>query len=123
MTILSQTSLDSLPLSLATVSVGSPRDPLPDKLAAISSAGFRGIELGFPDLVSFATEFHKREIEQDDYDSLCSAGSEVAKLCERYGLEIIMLQPFANFEGWERGSRERREAFLRAEGWIRIMQA
>ncbi|OBT81634.1 hypothetical protein VE02_10010 [Pseudogymnoascus sp. 03VT05] len=44
-------------------------------------------------------------------------------MCKRYNLEIIMLQPFSNFEGWERGSKERSEAFSRAKGWIRIMQA
>ena len=35
----------------------------------------------------------------------------------------MMLQPFANFEGWKEGSTERKEAFERAEGWIRIMKA
>lgn len=120
---ISRTSLDLLPISFATVSVGRPSDPFEDKLAAISGAGFRGIELGFPDLVSFASKFHKKEIEEDDYDRLCSAGSEVAALCKKYNLEIIMLQPFSNFEGWERGSKERSRAFSRAKGWIRIMQA
>jgi hypothetical protein len=35
----------------------------------------------------------------------------------------MMLQPFSNFEGWEKGSREREDAFARARGWIRIMRA
>jgi len=34
----------------------------------------------------------------------------------------MMLQPFANFEGWSEGSKERKEAFERAKGWIKIMQ-
>ncbi|KFX91443.1 hypothetical protein O988_07753 [Pseudogymnoascus sp. VKM F-3808] len=120
---ISRISLDLIPISIATVSVGNPSDPFEDKLAAISGTKFQGIELGFPDLVSFASKIHKKEIEEDDYDRLCSAGSEIAALCKRYNLEIIMLQPFSNFEGWERGSKERSEAFSRAKGWIRIMQA
>ncbi|KAJ5090093.1 hypothetical protein N7532_008777 [Penicillium argentinense] len=33
-----------------------------------------------------------------------------------------MLQPFANFEGWPKGSAEREEAFSRAKGWIEVMR-
>jgi sugar phosphate isomerase/epimerase len=120
---ISRTSLNAIPLSFASVSVGTPGDPLEEKLEAISSAGFRAIELGFPDLLSFAHSFHKKEIRKDDYENLCVAGNEVKKLCERHGLGIMMLQPFSNFEGWEKGSREREDAFARARGWIRIMRA
>jgi len=120
---ISRSSLDSIPTSFASVSLGTPEDPLPDKLKAISAAGFQAIELGFPDLQSFASKYHKREIKDDDYDSLCSAGVEVKKLCKSHNLDIMMLQPFANFEGWPEGSKERADAFSRAKGWIRIMQA
>jgi hypothetical protein len=34
----------------------------------------------------------------------------------------MMLQPFANFEGWPKGSTEREDAFTRARGWIKIMK-
>jgi len=44
-------------------------------------------------------------------------------LCKDYGLKILILQPFANFEGWPNGSKEREDAFDRAEGWMRIMKA
>lgn len=116
-------SLNQIPTSFATVSVGTPDDNLADKLKAISKAGFSAVELGFPDLVSFASKHHGKEIAEDDYDNLCSAGKEVAKLCEKNKLGIMMLQPFANFEGWSKGSDERKDAFDRANGWIRIMQA
>ena len=120
---ISRASLNSIPTSFASVSVGMPNDPLPDKLKAISAAGFQGIELGFPDLVSFSSTYHRRMIKEDDYESLCSAGVAVRKLCAAYKLEIMMLQPFANFEGWPEGSMERTDAFDRAEGWIKVMQA
>jgi sugar phosphate isomerase/epimerase len=120
---ISRASLDSIPTSFASVSLGTPNDPLPDKLKAISAAGFQGIELGFPDLVSFASKHHKREIKEDDYENLCSAGVAVRKLCAANKLEIMMLQPFSNFEGWLGGSKERTEALERANGWIKVMQA
>jgi sugar phosphate isomerase/epimerase len=122
-TLTSRSSLYSIPTSFATVSVGTPSDSFVSKLQHISSAGFQAIELGFSDLLSFASSFHKRKIQEDDYDNLCSAGVEVKALCERYGVKIMMLQPFSNFEGWEEGSKEREDAFERARGWIRIMQA
>lgn len=120
---ISPESLAQIPASFASVSVGTSSTPLPSKLAAISSAGFTAIELGFPDLLSFASTFHKKEIKENDYDSLCSAGTEVKKLCEKNNLGIMMLQPFSNFEGWPKGSNERKDAFERAKGWIRIMEA
>lgn len=116
-------SLWKIPLSFASVSVGTPDDLLEEKLKAISSAGFQAIELGFPDLQSFASKFHKKEIKVDDYESLCSAGEEVKKLCQKNGLGIMMLQPFSNFEGWPAESKERKDAFSRAKGWIKVMQA
>lgn len=120
---ISRSSLNSIPNSFATVSVGTPDDPLEDKIKAISGAGFQAVELGFPDLLAFASKLHKKDIKEDDYDSLCSAGTEVKALTRKYGLVIMMLQPFSNFEGWAEGSKEREDAFKRAKGWIRIMQA
>ncbi|KAG4028503.1 hypothetical protein MFRU_021g00920 [Monilinia fructicola] len=120
---ISPASLARIPASFATVSVGTTSTPLSSKLSAISSAGFTAIELGFPDLLSFANTFHEKEIKENDYDSLCAAGSEVKKLCEKNKLGVMMLQPFSNFEGWPEGSDERKDAFERAKGWIRIMGA
>jgi len=118
-----RSSLSSIPLSFASVSVGTPETPLEDKLSAISSAGFTAIELGFPDLLSFAQSLFKKEVAEDDYSSLCHAGTEVKTLCKKYNLRIMMLQPFSNFEGWAPGSKEREDAFARARGWIQIMHA
>ena len=65
----------------------------------------------------------KKEVKEDDYNNLVEAGKEVKRLCEENGLGIMILQPFSNFEGWEKGSNEREDAFERARGWIRIMEA
>jgi sugar phosphate isomerase/epimerase len=120
---ISRQSVTSLPISFATVSVGTPTTPLPHKLQAISTAGFTGIELGFPDLVSFASSYHNKSVSEDDYDKLSKAAEQTKKLCQEKGLEIMMLQPFSNFEGWPFDSPERKDAFERAKGWIKIMHS
>ncbi|KAL4804315.1 xylose isomerase-like protein [Aspergillus unguis] len=112
-----------IPLSFATCSLGTPSTPLPQKLAALQIAGYSGIELAFPDLLSYANIVLDREIAPTDYESLRIAAAEVKKLCLAHGLEIMMMQPFSNFEGWPRGSKEREDAFDRAKGWISIMEA
>ncbi len=120
---LSPPSPSQIPTSYATVSIGTPQHPLPQKLLAIATAGFIGIELGFPDLLSFTSTHIGREVQPQDYDALCDAGREVRKMCEELGLKVVMLQPFGQFEGWTPMTKERKDAFDRADGWIRIMQA
>ena len=124
--------LDRIPTCYASVSIGcKPEHTLPKKLDAIAAAGFQAIELGFPDLLSFANQ-HLRpgqqeggpdEITNHDYDNLCAAAKVVKTMCDAKGLEILILQPFSNFEGWPEGSEERKDAWTRAEGWMRIMEA
>ena len=115
----------SLPACYATCSIGHdhPSHTLPKKLEVLASAGFDSIELSMPDLLSFASSHLSRKVGPKDYDGLCEAGVEVARLCQNNRLKIAMLQPFANFEGWPAGSPEREDAFDRARGWIRIMES
>ena len=115
-------SLSSIPFSIATVSVGYSSTPLLSKLYAIAKAGFTGIELAFEDLVSFANIHLLRDVEEDDYDGLAEAASEVRNLCAAQNLKIVILQPFSNFEGWPEHSDERFAAFKKARGWIKIMK-
>ncbi|KAJ0371573.1 hypothetical protein COL26b_009558 [Colletotrichum chrysophilum] len=111
------------PLSFASCSIGTSNHTLPQKLHAIAGGGFSGIELSFPDLQSFAQTHLHKQIADDDYPALCEAGTAVRTLCAQLNLQIMVLQPFANFEGWPRGSKEREEAFKRARGWTEIMSA
>lgn len=121
---LTLSSLQNIPLSFASVSIGC-RDEhtLPKKLEAISAAGFNAIELGFPDLLSFASLYMKKEVGPYDYDDLVAGAKVIKAMCDAKQLKILILQPFSNFEGWQEGSDERKDAFTRAEGWIRIMEA
>ncbi|KAK1149182.1 hypothetical protein N8T08_006402 [Aspergillus melleus] len=108
-----------IPFSYATCSINAPS--LPAKLAAISKAGFTGIELAFPDLLDYGAHILGHAVADDNEDELVQIAGEVRELCRDHGLEVMMLQPFANFEGWPRGSREREDAFRRARRWIAVM--
>ena len=115
-----------LPTSFASCSIGhKPSHTLPLKLKAIADAGFEGIELSMPDILAYGAFLHPqgKEPAPDDYDALESVGREIRTQVAEHGLRILMLQPFANFEGWPRGSKEREEAFARAKGWMRVMRA
>lgn len=118
--------VSQIPLSFASCSIGPPNShkyTLHQKIEAIRQAGFQGIELSFPDLVSYATlHFGRDSIAEDDYPTLFEAAAAVRDLCARHEITIMVLQPFSNFEGWPEGSPEREDAFRRAEGWIEIMK-
>jgi len=116
--------INNISTCYATCSIGNqPKRDLEQKLEAINGAGFKGCELAFPDLHEFASDYYNKIVREDDFDILCEAAQVVKKICKRMGLKIVMLQPFAKFEGWPKGSKERENAFNRAKGWIRIMQA
>ncbi|KAH8602618.1 putative 3-dehydroshikimate dehydratase [Bisporella sp. PMI_857] len=120
---ISRKSLAHLPASFAIVSVGTPDDALEAKPQAISNTGFSAVELGFPNLKTFASTIHLKETAEDDYDALYSAGQEVKHLYAKHNLGILMLQPFSNSEGWKQGLKERKDAFVKTKGWVKIMQA
>lgn len=70
--------------SIATVSLSG---TLPEKLKAIAAAGFDGVEIFENDLLYFD-----------------GTPAEVRSMCANLGLEIMLFQPFRDFEG---GPRER----------------
>lgn len=86
--------------SIATVSIAG---DLPEKLTAIAAAGFDGIEIFEQDFI--ASDSGPREIGQRVRD---------------HGLEIMLFQPFRDFEGLPEPERAR--AFDRAERKFDVMQ-
>ncbi len=113
-----------IPTCYASCSIGyKPEHNLEAKLKVISGAGFDAIELSMPDLLSFASDHLGKEVGPKDFEDLCEAGEHVKKLCQEHKLKILILQPFSNFEGWSKGTRERDDAFERARGWMRIMES
>jgi sugar phosphate isomerase/epimerase len=118
-------SLRGIATSYASCSLGNPSDPPPllDRLHAISAAGFSAIELSFPDILSYGATILDHEPDPKNYDDLCNVAAAIKSECDKRKLAVMMLQPFSNFEGWKEGSEGRKDAFERAKGWIRIMQA
>jgi sugar phosphate isomerase/epimerase len=113
-----------VPTCHATCSIGHKESQtLPLKLKALADAGFDAIELSMPDVLSYGAFLHGSPPEPDDYDALVQIGREVRVQADLHGLRVLMLQPFAHFEGWARGSAERADAFSRARGWMRVMEA
>lgn len=86
--------------SIATVSISG---NLKEKLAAISAAGFDGIEIFENDFIAFD-----------------GSPREVGKMIRDAGLEITLFQPFRDFEGMPKEMRIR--AFDRAERKFDLMQ-
>jgi 4-hydroxyphenylpyruvate dioxygenase len=85
--------------AIATVSVSG---DLPEKLAAISTAGFDGIEI-----------FEQDFIAHDE------GPKDVGRMVRDHGLEIMLFQPFRDFEGLP--DPERSRAFDRAERKFDVM--
>ncbi len=90
----------SLKTSIATVSISG---NLREKLAAIASAGFDGIEIFEADFIA-------------DYGS----PRDVGNLVRDHGLEIMLFQPFRDFETLPEPARS--QAFDRAERKFDVMQ-
>ncbi|KAI0883786.1 xylose isomerase-like protein [Annulohypoxylon maeteangense] len=113
-----------IPTCYATCSIGyKDSHTLPLKLKAIADAGFDAIELSMPDILSYGEMLHGKKPDPKDYDALVEIGKQIRLQAAEHNLKILMLQPFSNFEGWPKGSSERKDAFDRAQGWIRVMQA
>lgn len=116
----------NIPTSFASCSIPPHfKASLPEKLEAIRNAGFDGIEMSMPDILEYGSHIEGKKIREDDYDTLSDVAGKIRILTDQLGLEILMLQPFSRFEGWQKDthSQERSEAFARAKGWIRIMES
>tara|TARA_R110002167_G_scaffold93755_4_gene250973 strand:- start:614 stop:2524 length:1911 start_codon:yes stop_codon:yes gene_type:complete len=86
--------------AIATVSISG---DLTEKLAAIASAGFDGIE-----------------IFENDFLAFDGSPRDVGRMVRDHGLEISLFQPFRDFEGMPEPQRSR--AFERAERKFDLMQ-
>ncbi|KAH7312514.1 xylose isomerase-like protein [Stachybotrys elegans] len=115
-----------IPTSFATCSfVNASGEALPEKLKAIKNAGFDGIELAMPDLLEYGGVVTGGEVSPTDYQAIAQVAKKVRQMTDELGLTILMLQPFANFEGWTVGTfdKERRDAFDRVRGWMLVMES
>ena len=76
---------------------------LPEKIAAIAAAGFKGVEIFENDLLSYA-----------------GSPMDVRKMIEDHGLRTVTLQPFRDLEGMPEPLRAK--AFARAERKFDLME-
>ncbi|KAM0315333.1 hypothetical protein ACHAPQ_011605 [Fusarium lateritium] len=115
-----------IPISFASCSIPMKiKASLPEKLRAMQKAGFDGIELSMPDVLGYGELMNGSQPKEDDYDTIADVAKQIKSLTDELGLRIMMLQPFANFEGWKKGEheKERKHAFDKARGWIKVMEA
>lgn len=78
-------------LAISSLSLGQhPSHLLDYKVEVAASHGFAGIEIVFSDIEVYAREKNL---------SLSEAASEIQKICETHGIEVVSLAPFENFEG------------------------
>ena len=78
--------IDRIPLAICTPTVGADHD-LILKLQAIAAAGFAHIELGMPDLVSYAEQHLGSSFKgKQDYDSLEQVAKTIRSKCADLGL-------------------------------------
>ncbi|CAG1983753.1 unnamed protein product [Fusarium graminearum] len=115
-----------IPISFASCSIPMKiKASLPDKLKSIRNAGFDGIELSMPDIISYGELLNGSSPVEDDYDTLADVAKQIKSVTDELGLKIMMLQPFANFEGWNKDThgKQRQQAFDKAKGWIKVMEA
>ncbi|KAL7940193.1 xylose isomerase-like protein [Trichoderma barbatum] len=98
---------------------------LSEKLEAIRYAGFDGVEMSMPDILTYSHHLRGEMLQEDDFEGIVSTSKEIRKMVNDLGLRILMLQPFSRFEGWSESQqpKKRAAAFQRAHGWIRVMEA
>lgn len=116
----------SMPTSFASCSLTyRPGQTLRDKMSAIRDAGFDAMELAMPDILAFAEADTGTKPDERDFDSIVPVAERIKDIAAGLGLGILMLQPFARFEGWSESlfQRQRQDALLRAKGWMSVMEA
>lgn len=96
-------------IAISTPSLGQHQNhALDDKIRCAARNGFKGIEIVYADLESYA---HSHQTSM-----LCSA-DEIRDLCQQLNVNVLSLAPFENFEGSNVALAERLE---KAKTWIQL---
>lgn len=109
--------LSSIPICYASPSLGMHEShTLPQKISVISKAGYKAMEMGMPDLLAFAG----LESDDENFEDLYRAAEKAGRLCREANLEVLVLQPHSQFEGYT-DPKTRKDKFDRAERWLKLM--
>lgn len=111
-------NLASIPLCYATPSLGlNESHTLSRKISAIAKAGYKALEMGMPDLQALAKV---KTDDEGDFTKLFDAAQKAGKLCQDAGIEVLVLQPHSQFEGYT-DPKVRKQKMERAERWLKLM--
>ncbi|KIJ51029.1 hypothetical protein M422DRAFT_776911 [Sphaerobolus stellatus SS14] len=95
-----------------------------DKLQAAKDAGFTAIDLYGDDWDQFKAEYAKSAdlppSRMDGDNTSIEAAKEIRRLCAHFGLQLLCLQPFRDFEG-RINPAERKERMVAAKGTLSIL--
>lgn len=84
----------------ATISLGAPGvHSIISILRAAAAAGIRGVEIFYNHLALHASTVKGLPLEDISHSSLLQAAQSIRDECDRLGLAIITLQPFAQYDG------------------------
>ena len=85
------------PIGITSLSLGRAGvHRMEDKVQAAADAGFKGIEIFFEDLELLARELGG---DGDIKSSLRQAAHLIRRLCDSFGMTVINLQPFRDYDG------------------------
>lgn len=101
---MSTKSISNIPCAYATASAGMhPSHSLVKKLEAIAGAGFKLVEIAFPDLETHAETLFQGAYQnldpsgKGDVEKLEEAARDVAGRCGRLGLKVLTVMPCVPF--------------------------
>lgn len=90
------------------------------KLAEAGKAGFQGVEIFWEDLVFAAKKIDPNADERNESDML-GAAQYARDLCEEYGLIVMALQPFMNYEGILDEAKHQ-EHIVKLKLWFKVVK-
>ena len=112
-----------LSLATATVSLGSPGvHDIRSILEAAASNGLKGIEICYNNLHHHAAHLLGSTSAEVDQSTMVRAAEDVKRMCDELGLTIIVLQPFASYDGLVDAEKHRKmvDRFTR---WLELAHA
>ena len=107
----------------ATVSLGNPNGhPIQSILQAASNAGLKGIEICYNNLLNHATHLSSLNADAVEQKHLVQSAEDIKRMCDEFGLTIIVLQPFAFYDGLV-DSEMHRQMVAKFGRWIELAHA
>jgi 4-hydroxyphenylpyruvate dioxygenase len=108
--------LEKFPVAIASMSLGrAAQHDLETKIKACADAGFNGIEVFYEDIKLPARAMTTGTFEEN----LLKSAATFKELCDRYDVEIMVLQPFKNYDGLL-SEKRRTEKLAKLHNWLKI---